>query len=74
MRIFRAERLSEIVGLHRNDLSFSIEFTAHALVKKWKISEFPIHYRDRVGESKLSILKDGFMFMAVVFQKALKRK
>jgi glycosyltransferase involved in cell wall biosynthesis len=69
MRIFKSARKSEVVALLKNDLSFSIEFTAHALSSNWKVAELPIPYRDRVGDSKLSIVKDGFAFLFVIVRK-----
>ena len=73
MRVFRADRKPAVLALARNDLSFSIEFTAFVLTDNWKISEVPVPYRDRVGNSKLSVVQDGFVFLFVVLRKALKK-
>ncbi len=69
MRIFKKAKLHEVLKLKENDLSFSIELTAHALKKSWSLKEFPIFYRDRVGSSKLSVLKDGFKFLYILITK-----
>lgn len=71
MRVFRSELVDQIVALKADDLSFSIEFTAMAVQKKWKLHELPIAYRDRVGESKLSVVRDGTLFLMVVLRKWL---
>lgn len=69
MRVFRSERSREVLALKANDLSFSIEFTAMVIMKKWKLMELPIAYRTRVGESKLSVVRDGILFLMVVLRK-----
>lgn len=69
MRIFRHARKSEILKMHEDDLSFSIELTAHALKHQWRLKEFPIFYRERLGASKLSVIKDGFKFLYILIYK-----
>ncbi|MBC7742091.1 MAG: glycosyltransferase family 2 protein [Bdellovibrionaceae bacterium] len=71
MRIFNHHVLKEILSLKQNDLSFSIELTAHALCKKWSMYEYPITYRDRMGSSKLLVYKDGFKFLYILVMKRL---
>lgn len=63
MRMFKSEKIAEVLNLSDNGLSFSIQFTSHAIVKKWKLHEIPINYRNRVGESKLNVFADGFRFL-----------
>jgi glycosyltransferase involved in cell wall biosynthesis len=63
MRMFKSEKLSEILALTDDGLSFSIQFSSYVLAQKWKLKEIPIYYRDRVGESKLSVVSDGFKFL-----------
>ena len=63
MRMFKSEKIDEVLNLSDNGLSFSIQFTSYVLVKKWKLNEIPINYRNRVGESKLSVFFDGFNFL-----------
>ena len=74
MRVFRSELKNEILSLPANDLSFSIELTAHAVLKKWQIAELAVSYRDRVGVSKLSVVKDGFLFLFVILRQALRKR
>lgn len=74
MRVFRSHKVSEVLGLSANDLSFSIQFTGHTIVNKWKLDEVPINYRCRVGESKLSVFADGFKFLFILLKTTLVRK
>lgn len=73
MRVFRNSLKNGVIDLKSNDLSFSIDFTLFALMSNWKISELPIPYRDRVGESKLSIIKDGWLFLLSVIGNYIKK-
>lgn len=63
MRMFKSAKLQEILTLSDDGLSFSIQFSSYVLSQKWKLKEIPIHYRDRVGESKLLVISDGFKFL-----------
>lgn len=74
MRLFKSSLKKEIIGLKTDGLSFSIDFTAHALLNGWKISERPIYYRNRTGVSKLSVIQDGLRFLSVVVTNYLKKK
>ena len=73
MRLFRGALKPEIIALKTDGLSFSIDLTVHALLSGWKISERPIHYRNRTGESKLSVIRDGLRFLKVVVINYLKQ-
>lgn len=74
MRVFKGSLKNEILRLPSNDLSFSIDLTSYVLINKWKVSEHPIPYRDRIGESKLSVIKDGWLFLYVVIKNYFKIK
>lgn len=63
MRMFKSSKLQEILSLTDDGLSFSIQFSSYVLSQKWKLKEIPIQYRDRVGESKLLVISDGFKFL-----------
>ena len=63
MRVFSDGKKSEIIKRSENGLDFSIALTATALRQKWNIKTFEINYKERVGPSKLSILKDGYQFL-----------
>lgn len=74
MRIFKAELKEKILKLKSDDLSFSIDFTVQVFINKLKYMEIPILYRDRVGESKLSIVKDGCLFLWIIVRNYLNNK
>lgn len=74
MRVFRSELSGSITELDKNDLAFSIQLTGHALLSKWKIGELPINYRKRVGDSKLSLIKDGLAFLSVALKAGVFKK
>ena len=68
MRVFKSSRRPKIVSLPSNDLKFSIEFTATTLKEEWPKAEIPIVYRERLGESKLSVVKDGILFLVTLLK------
>ncbi|MBC7465875.1 MAG: glycosyltransferase family 2 protein [Bdellovibrio sp.] len=68
MRVFKMSRRQKIVSLPSNDLKFSIEFTATTLKEEWPKAEIAIVYRERLGESKLSVVKDGILFLLTLLK------
>lgn len=66
MRIFRRARLNDVLSLRRDGLDFSIQLTALSVLKKWRVCEVGIGYEERVGDSKLSVVKDGLQFLYVL--------
>lgn len=74
MRVFRSELAHSIIKLEKNDLAFSIQLTGYALLNKWKVGELPISYRKRVGHSKLSVIRDGTVFLLVAIRTGLLKK
>ena len=71
LRVFSKNRRTEVLSLKQNDLSFSIELTAHAFKYRWSLYEYPIQYRERLGTSKLSIHTDGFKFLYILLLKRI---
>ena len=65
MRAFKAELLDE-VNLMAVGMPFALEMLAKARSVNWRMLELPISYRPRVGETKLSPLKDGFRIFNVI--------
>jgi len=63
MRLFTRAHRDKITSLTDNDLKFSIAFTATVLKENWKRTEISIAYRERLGQSKLSVVKDGVLFL-----------
>ena len=71
MRVVRRESLHRILPLPAG-LNFTPAMSARAvLADNLHIVERDMRYRERVGESKLSPLKDGFRFLAVILKTAL---
>lgn len=68
-RVFRREKLSEILEISENGLNFSIALTIVSLKNKWRIKEIPITYLERGGVSKLSVIKDGISFLMVILKR-----
>ena len=61
MRLIRRERIPDMRALP-DGLDFTPAMTTWALHDAWGVKEVPISYRERIGESKLSVVKDGFRF------------
>lgn len=61
-RVFTRKLLPDILSIPENGLNFSIAMTAVSLNRRLQIGHLPISYHERLGRSKLSILKDGFLF------------
>lgn len=71
MRVLRRSALSRLRPLP-NGLHYTPAMSAMALFDpQLRIVEIPIPYAERVGESKLSVFRDGRRFMRVLFEIAL---
>lgn len=71
MRVIKKDKLQEIYPLP-DGLHFTPAMSVKALFDtNLKISEIDMTYEERVGESKLSVLKDGFRFLRVILEAAL---
>jgi glycosyltransferase involved in cell wall biosynthesis len=62
MRVFRREILEQIYPLP-DGLNLTPVMSTRAVHEKIKIEEIPIPYSERVGRSKLSVIRDGSIFM-----------
>jgi glycosyltransferase involved in cell wall biosynthesis len=71
MRVLRRSALDDLYPLP-NGLHFTPAMTARALLEdKLRLVEVPIAYAERVGRSKLSVAKDGLLFLASIAQAAI---
>jgi glycosyltransferase involved in cell wall biosynthesis len=61
MRVFRREILPQIYPLP-DGLNLTPAMTTRALHENLKIVEVPIAYAERIGRSKLSVVRDGMRF------------
>lgn len=62
MRVFRKEILERIYPLP-NGLNLTPVMSTRALHEDVKLVEVPIPYSERVGRSKLSVIRDGSLFL-----------
>ena len=64
-RFFHRTHLNSILNISENGLNFSIHLTLKMIVKNVFIKQVSIHYDERLGLSKLSVLWDGLSFLKV---------
>jgi glycosyltransferase involved in cell wall biosynthesis len=66
MRVVRREALRHLyplpLGLH-----FTPAMSARALLNNLRVTEIPMSYEERIGRSKLSVLRDGVRFLRAIF-------
>lgn len=70
MRVIRRSVLSDLYPLP-DGLHFTPAMSARALLNDLRIVEVPMAYAERVGESKLHVLRDGMRFFAAIFNALL---
>lgn len=62
MRVIKREAMNHLYPLP-DGLNFTPAMSTRAIFENLKIVEVPIEYSERVGRSKLSVVKDGFRFL-----------
>jgi glycosyltransferase involved in cell wall biosynthesis len=70
MRVLRREVLAHLYPLP-DGLHFTPTMSTRALHEPLKMIEVPIPYRERVGRSKLSVLRDGVRFLHSIIWTAM---
>jgi glycosyltransferase involved in cell wall biosynthesis len=70
MRVLRREALRALYPLP-DGLHFTPAMSARAVMSDQRIVEVPMAYAERVGESKLRVLRDGFRFLFAIRDAAL---
>ena len=70
MRVVRKSSLLRLLPLPRG-LHFTPAMSARAIIGNMKVVERPMVYAERVGQSKLSVVGDGFRFLGVILAAAL---
>lgn len=70
MRVFRREALERMYPLP-DGLNFTPVMSTRAIHEGLKMVEVPIPYSERVGRSKLSVVKDGIRFLNSIVLTAL---
>ena len=70
MRILKREALERLAPLP-DGLNFTPAMSVRAVLDpRLRIGETPMPYEERVGRSKLSVVKDGFRFLGIILQTA----
>ncbi|MBI3549000.1 MAG: glycosyltransferase family 2 protein [Elusimicrobia bacterium] len=71
MRILRRDALPRVYPLP-DGLNFTPAMSVRAVMDhRLRIGEIPMPYKERVGRSKLSVIKDGFRFLGVIVETAV---
>jgi glycosyltransferase involved in cell wall biosynthesis len=70
MRVIRRDALPELYPLP-DGLHFTPAMSARALLSDLRIVEVPMAYAERVGESKLHVLRDGVRFLVAIMNALL---
>ncbi|UCF34965.1 MAG: glycosyltransferase family 2 protein, partial [Phycisphaerales bacterium] len=71
MRVIRREALARLYPLP-DGLHFTPAMSARALTdERLKLVEIPMPYEERVGDSKLHVLRDGVRFLRTIFEMTL---
>jgi glycosyltransferase involved in cell wall biosynthesis len=70
MRVIRRQALDDLYPLP-DGLHFTPAMSARALLNGLRVIEIPMKYQERIGTSKLRVLKDGIRFLRVIFDGVL---
>jgi glycosyltransferase involved in cell wall biosynthesis len=70
MRVVRRESLKWLYPLP-DGLHFTPSMSARALLNDLRLIEIPMRYEERIGTSKLSVLRDGVRFLQTIFSGVL---
>jgi glycosyltransferase involved in cell wall biosynthesis len=66
MRVVRRDALKWLYPLP-DGLHFTPSMSARALLNDLRLIEIPMQYEERIGRSKLSVLRDGVRFLQTIF-------
>lgn len=70
MRVVRRGALKHLYPLP-DGLHFTPSMSARALLNGLQVIEIPMRYEERIGRSKLSVLRDGVRFLKTIFSGVL---
>ena len=70
MRVVRRRSLKYLYPLP-NGLHFTPSMSARALLNDLRLIEIPMPYEERIGKSKLSVVRDGIRFLQTIFSGVL---
>lgn len=69
-RAFRRDRLSAL-GLQSSGMELASEMLLRAAQEGWRVSEVPVGYHKRIGESKLATIPDGLRHLRLIVRMTL---
>jgi len=69
-RAFRRARLGAL-GLQSSGMELASEMLLRAAQEGWQVSEVPVGYRQRIGESKLATVPDGLRHLRLIVKMTL---
>ncbi len=70
MRVVLRDALRHLLPLP-DGLHFTPSMSARALLNDLRVIELPMKYQERIGRSKLSVLRDGVRFLRAIFSGVL---
>ena len=70
MRVLRRSALDVLYPLPTG-LHFTPSMSARALMNGLRVAEIPMRYHERIGESKLSVVRDGVRFLQAILNSAI---
>jgi hypothetical protein len=70
MRVMRRDSLPDL-GPLPDGLHYTPAMSARAVLKGLRVSEVPMSYDERIGESKLRVSRDGFLFLQAILDGVL---
>lgn len=70
MRVVRRTALRDLLPLP-NGLHFTPSMSARAMLNNLRVIELPMSYEERVGRSKLSVIRDGVRFLKTIISGVL---
>ncbi len=70
MRVLRRSSLDFLYPLP-DRLHFTPSMSARALTNGLRLLEIPMHYEERIGESKLRVFNDGLLFLRTIIEGVL---
>jgi len=70
MRVLRHSALDRLYPLP-DGLNFTPVMSTRSVHEGLKVVEIPVHYKERVGRSKLNVVRDGSRFLATIISTAL---
>lgn len=72
LRLFDRAHAQEFIQYLPDTLDFTLAMTIHLFQRRVSVVETPITYRERLGESKLDVFRDGVRFLLTILRMWIK--